>query len=158
MDYLNVRNAIEPNFGVKIPVCRSDMSFQSETPYPSRPERQQKNDDVELVTKMTQETQSSRNLVQADPRGGATFPSAARGRMATIDPAASRAARAGGRTVAVSKEVSRGGAGVAHGHRACRFGLRLTVPARAYGFAPECDHPPGSRSSSYAVLGRGICG
>ena len=41
------------------------------------------NDNAELVTKMTQETQSFPNLVQADPRGGATFPSAARGRMAT---------------------------------------------------------------------------
>ena len=52
-----------------------------------------KNDGVELVTKMTQETQSFPNLVQADPRGGATFPSAARGRMATDDGAAARSYR-----------------------------------------------------------------
>ena len=52
-----------------------------------------KNDDVGLVTKMTQETQSFPNFVQADSRRGATFPSAACGRMATDDGAAVRSHR-----------------------------------------------------------------
>ena len=38
------------------------------------PNHLSKNDGVELVTKMTQETQSFPNLVQADPRGVAPFP------------------------------------------------------------------------------------
>ena len=42
---------------------------------------------------MTQETQSFPNLVQADPRKGATFSSVARDRMATDDGAAARSHR-----------------------------------------------------------------
>ena len=58
-----------------------------------------KNDGVELVTKMTQETElpSFPNLAQAHPRahprGGATFPSATRDRMVSDDGAAARSHR-----------------------------------------------------------------
>ena len=38
MDFLNVRDDIETNSGVKIPVSRSDMSFKSESEYNCGPE------------------------------------------------------------------------------------------------------------------------
>ena len=47
-----------------------------------------KNDDVDLLTKITHETQNFPNTRPGRPAGGATFPSAACGRMATDDGAA----------------------------------------------------------------------
>ena len=66
------------------------------------------------------------------PREVTTSPPAAHGRMATEDDAEARSSRATRRGVGVgaSKEVSRGGRGVAYGHRACRFGGPVAVPAR----------------------------
>ena len=52
---------------------------------------------------MTQETQSFPNLVQADPRKGATFSSVARDRMATDDGAAARSHRSTSRGVLAAR-------------------------------------------------------